>query len=165
LSFHLNSVRFEDVVVSRTSLRGFVTLCLFCTALTGCTSAKKELPEEETRIKNLAIIRGQYMSRNQGKVPPNVEALKTFAKSLNPDQLKGFGVTSDVEPMFVSPRDNEPFVYRVVKESAPGVGTKTVVFHEKTGKNGKRMVAYPTGEVQEVDEAKFKELVPESAPK
>jgi hypothetical protein len=37
-----------------------------------------------------------------------------------------------------------------------------VVFYEKAGKNGKRYVAYPMGKVEEVDEAKFKELVPEA---
>jgi len=133
-----------------------------CAAFVGCQAGRKEIPPEETRIKNLAVVRGQYQSRNKGQVPPNVEALKAFARTLSADQLKGFGVEGDLDQLFISPRDGEPFVYRVVKDGAPGVGANAVVFYEKTGKNGKRWVAYSTAQVEEVDAAKFKELVPEA---
>jgi len=138
-------------------------LLLLFVAVTGCQKGRKEVPTEETRIKNLATVRGQYIGKNKGQLPPNVDALKAFAKTLSPEQLKGFGVEGDVDQLFVSPRDNEPYVYRFVKEGGvPGVGANVVVFYEKTGKNGKRWVAYSTTQIEEVDEKRFKELVPEA---
>jgi len=131
-------------------------------AVVGCQSGRKEIPAEETRIKNLATVRGQYIGRNKGQVPPNVEELKKFARTLSPEQLKGFGVEGDLDQLFVSPRDGEPFVYRTVKDGAPGVGANTVVFYEKTGKNGKRWVAYSTAQIELVDDKRLKELVPEA---
>jgi hypothetical protein len=40
------------------------------------------------------------------------------------------------------------------------VGLGAVVFAEKAGKNGKRFVSFSTEQVEEVNAAKFKELVP-----
>ena len=45
--------------------------------------------------------------------------------------------------------------------SALGMGT-WAIGGTQDGKDGKRMVAYETCQVEEVDETKFKELVPEA---
>jgi hypothetical protein len=145
-------------MVSRTSLRGLLAVLLTCVAVVGCSSGRKEIPPEETRIKNLLTLRGQYVQRNKGKVPPNVEVLKQFAKTLSAEELKARGIEGDVAETFISPRDNEPFVYRPKDGTTPNL----VVFYEKTGKDGKRWVAYATQNVELIDEARFKELVPEA---
>jgi len=114
------------------------------------------MPAEEMRIKNLAVLRGQYVARNKGKPPANREVFEKFVKSLSAEELKRFGVEGNVDDLFVSPRDGEPYVLRSVPEMG---AAKTVVLHEKTGKKGKRWVAFSTSEVQEVDQARFEELV------
>lgn len=152
--------------MSRTSLRAPIALALLlCTVLlaAGCGSgSRSELPQEETRLKNLAVLYGQYLRSTKGKPPANVDQFKQFVRTLKPEELKRVGVEGDVDSLFISSRDNEPFVYRVDKGGKPGMGTGNVVFYEKTGKNGMRYVAYATTQVQEVDAAKFKELVPEA---
>ena len=148
--------------MSRTSIRAIVCLCsLVWVALAGCESRRK-VPEEETRLTKLARLYGHYERTKRKGPPPNVEALKQFGKSLSADDLKSVGLESgDLDQIFVSSRDNEPFVYRPPSKGAVPL-PNAVVFYEKTGKDGKRYVAYPMGKVEEVDEAKFKELVPEA---
>jgi len=131
--------------------------------LGGCGGGERsELPQEETRLKHLAVLYGQYLRNTKGKPPENIEQFKLFVRTLKPEQLKGVGVLDDVDSLFVSPRDNEPFVYRNTKAGKAAIGPGTVVFHEKTGRDGKRYVSYSTTQVQELDEQKFKELVPEA---
>jgi len=151
--------------VARAPLRGLVWLFLLaCVAITGCGGGRK-VPEEENRLTKLARLYGRSQSKFRGP-PPSVDALKEFARSLDADGLKSIGLeSSDLDQIFVSSRDNEPFVYRKPAKGVgmPGPGASSeVVFYEKTGKNGKRYVAYVTAKVEEVDEAKFKQLVPET---
>jgi len=135
-------------------------LILGCVVLAGCASGRKELPAEETRLSKLARVYGHYERTKRKGPPPNVDALKEYVRSLSADDLKSIGLeTSDVDQIFISSRDNEPFVYRKPPGGVPL--PTTVVFYEKTGKSGKRYVAYPMGKVEEVDEAEFKKLVPE----
>jgi hypothetical protein len=55
--------------------------------------------------------------------------------------------------LFTSPRDGQPYVVHYKQAG-------TVVAYERDGKDGKRLVAYPSGQVEEVDETRFKQLVP-----
>jgi len=156
----------EDAVVSRTSLRGFFVLWLLgCAALAaGCKGGRQEVPQEESRLTKLTRLYGRSLSKSRGTPPADVAALKQFATSLGAEDLKGIGIEGDVDQLFVSPRDSEPYVYRrPAKAGMPGMGPEAVLFYEKTGKDGKRFVAYPSGKTEQVDAAKFKELVPEAA--
>jgi hypothetical protein len=89
------------------------------------------------------------------KRPPKDEAeFKDKIKATNAD-LSAFGADS-VDELFVSERDGQPL--KVVYGSPPK-GSDVVVW-ETTGVDGKRMVGHQIGSVEEVDEAKFRELVP-----
>jgi hypothetical protein len=107
-----------------------------------------------------------YVGKHRGESPPNLEALKAFAHKADREELKVRGVTAtDLDSIFVSARDNQPYGYRRPKKGGgvPGVGSESVVFYEKTGVEGRHYVAYTTpGKVEEVDAARFQELVPES---
>jgi hypothetical protein len=128
--------------------------------LGGCGGGKEysaPLPEENVQLRQLAVFFGQYQSRNKGQMPRNEQELKSFIQST--------GVT-DVDSVLVSKRDGQPFVVRYGK--AGGVGgppqpgkspSEPVVAYEKTGVDGKRMVAFSTGRVELVDETRFQELV------
>jgi len=140
-------------------LVGCAALC----AAAGCQSGRKELPIEEAHLSQLPRLYGKYQSRNKGQPPPTAEALKKFAQSMPADELKGIGITGPVDSLFVSTRDGEPFGYKPGKAGAiPGMGGETVLFYEKAGKGGRRYVGYVSGKVEEVDDARFKELVPDA---
>lgn len=94
---------------------------------------------------------GSYSGQNKGKMPATIDELKKFAKR------QGTDPGSD---LFVSSRDNEPFVVvSTVKMTVPGVGDKKIALHEKTGVGGRRYVAYTTVEVEEVSDSRFQELM------
>ena len=67
----------------------------------------------------------------------------------------------EVDKLFVSSRDNEPFVvFYNLRLTAPNAKGGPAIAHEKTGVNGKRLVALPTTQVIEADENRLAELVP-----
>jgi hypothetical protein len=131
----------------------------------GCGPPQRVATESEQNLAQLSRLYGVYLSKNKGQAPTNIEALKAFAGKSDQADLKGRGITAaDVESIFNSTRDKEPFVYRAPRQSdVPGVGPEEVVFYEKTGVNGKRYVAFTTpGKVAELDPAEFKTAVPEA---
>ena len=78
-----------------------------------------------------------------------------------PSQLTALQRT-DVESLFVSPRDGQPYVVRYgLKFGGPSPGGSPVVAYEQTGVGGYRYVAFAVGGAEQVDEKRFRELVPE----
>lgn len=129
----------------------FLGLVLLLGAIGGCRSATT--PPEDSRPSKLAIYYGRYMSQHQGKSPPNEAEFKKFIKKTDAE--------ANLDELFVSPRDKEPYVVRYdMKASMPGAMTITV--HERTGVAGSRMISLSTGQVKTVDEAEFKELLSKS---
>ena len=129
---------------------GLMVLILTAYAAAGCSKPAPP-PVEESRLSKLAVFYGRYISQNKGKTPPNEAELKKFIAKLEP--------AANLDELFVSPRDSEPYVVRYnIKAGMPGGAVVTA--HEKTGVEGKRMVALTTGDVRTVDEAEFKKLLP-----
>jgi hypothetical protein len=62
-----------------------------------------------------------------------------------------------LDELFVSDRDGQPFVIKYGQSG--GVMSKLPVVFEKEGKDGVRQVAYTNGQVEEVDAAKYEELL------
>ncbi len=114
----------------------------------GCQQSQK--PAEEARPSQLAIFYGRYISMNKGQSPANERELKEFIKKID--------ATINVDDIFVSPRDKEPYVVRY-KIGAAMPGAAVVTVHETTGANGKKMVGLTTGEVKLVDDAEFQQLL------
>ena len=139
-----------------------VGLCLaavaVCVPSSGCGGSGRESQErEESNLKPLALLYGQFIGQHRGRPPASQEEFKEFIRSSGSQQLASFGVT-DLESLFVSSRDQKPYVVLYAKD-AP-VGTARVVAYEQEGRDGTRFVANDLGEVQEVDEARFTEMVP-----
>ena len=136
--------------------RYIISGCLVIGAglLAGC--ARTPPPSEnEIAFRKLAAQYGQFVARNKGQTPPNEKALKDFIK-------QNAGVApEEVDKMFISSRDNQPYVIIYgQKMGAPGGNTSQVIAYEQTGVSGKRMVALATTQIEEVDETRFLELVP-----
>jgi hypothetical protein len=128
----------------------------------GCRGGGRSNQAQETStLKPLAVFYGSYISQHGGKRPASEEEFKAFIKDpKNAGQLKLFQITN-VDDLFISPRDREPYV--VIYGKTSSAGGPPVVAYEKTGVEGKRFVVNALGGVEEVDEAKFRSMVP-SAP-
>ena len=114
----------------------------------GCQQTQK--PVEEARPSQLAIFYGRFISAHQGQSPANEKELKDFISKLD--------ANVNVDEIFVSPRDNEPYVVRY-KLGTAMPGAEMVTVHEKTGVNGKKMIGLATGQVRIVDDDEFQKLV------
>lgn len=128
-------------------------------------------------MRNLAVLLGQYTGRHQGRGPKDEQEFKTYLRGLSADEMRSFG--GDVDKLFVSPRDLQPYVIRygqsagppgmpgsglrpgesiTVGPNSPNAYNEPLVAYEKTGVEGKRYVAYQTGKVELVDEARLQQL-------
>jgi hypothetical protein len=63
------------------------------------------------------------------------------------------------DELFVSPRDNQPYVVYYGNDAAKMLDRGQLI-HERNGVNGRRLVGHRLGYVREVDEAEFRELFP-----
>jgi hypothetical protein len=127
----------------------------------GCSGKKAaNYDQGENHIKKLAILYGRYQGKNH-RSPANEKEFKEFIRKFDPTELgEGFDL-SDVEKMFVSPRDGQSYgVAYGVAPSMPGPGQPLAVVWEKKGSLGKRYVALASTEVKEVDDVEFKKYVP-----
>jgi hypothetical protein len=119
--------------------------------------------QQQSNIKALSIVYGRYIAQHRGQPPRDEAELRKFAQSLSPDDLKVIGAPS-VDELFTSSRDKKPFGVRYGNASGPpGPAGQPVVIYEQDGVNGQRWVASSIGAVETVDEARFKELVPEAS--
>jgi hypothetical protein len=132
--------------------------------LAGC--GKKEEDPTHTRFRSLGILIGQYIAGHSGAAPRSAEDLKKFAQSLPAERLQQLKIdANELDQLVISPRDQQPIVFRALPRGGgadPSQGA--VIAYEKVGSGGKRYVIYhtPPGKAEEVDEDRFKELVPEA---
>ena len=132
----------------------------------GCGGRTESEEREQSHLKPLAILYGQFVGEHQGRPPKDEQEFKQYVRSQSPEVLASFGI-SDADTVFISSRDGQPYVVRygnAAKTGPPGPGGQPVIAYERTGVSGKRFVASSIGAVEEVDEARFKELVPNAAP-
>lgn len=113
---------------------------------------------EESRLKPLALLYGQYTGQHMGKAPANEEEFQKFV-SQQISFLQQFKI-SDPSQLFISERDGKP--YRVVYAGEPSPGQllgAPIVAWEQEGINGKRFVGNTLGAVKEVSEEEFRQLI------
>jgi hypothetical protein len=121
--------------------------------------------EAKAHILRLAILYGRYAGSHRGQSPPNEKAFKDWIRKADPAELPQDFDRSNVDSLFISPRDNEPYVivYGVpATMPVPGKGG-TASIYEKTGVAGKHLVAIGAGQVDEVDDAKLQQMLPSGA--
>ena len=126
----------------------------------GCSSPPAPNAPERVPLRHLAILYGKYRNAHRGAPPRDEADFKKFITGLDPAQLAAAGVTAaEVDTLFVSPRDGQPYDVRY-NDPPPAAGPDgpAAVVAEKVGKGGKRMVAYSTGQVDEVDEAQYQKV-------
>lgn len=127
-------------------------------AVLGCTGEDGSAPVAESRRLRTVTTFYTAMQSKQGRAPTNEQEFKTFISQNGGPMLEQAGVAS-VDELFVSERDGQPFV--VLYKPSTAVQSD-VIAHEGAGVNGKRLVAHSMGAIEEVDETRFRELVPVS---
>jgi hypothetical protein len=138
----------------------FCVIGLACMAASGCGSQKKSLAREQSGLKKLTVVYGRYLSQHRGRPPGDEAEFKKYVQSLRPADLKSFGI-DDPSRIFISDRDDKPYIIIYGEpKGPPGPGGAAVFAYEQEGKAGKRWVASSIGAIEEVDEARFRELVP-----
>lgn len=136
-----------------------------CILFGGCSPPGPEpAPPTQGRLRALVVLRGQFLGQHRGQPPRDEAEFRAFAEQQQAS-LASFDVKS-VDELFVSDRDGEPFVinYSAAASSGPPAPTNPAgpgswVAHERTGVGGKRWIALDPGQIEEVDEARLRELV------
>ena len=125
--------------------------------LGGCSKTPSTVGKPEvSRLRPLAVLYASAASALHH--PPQNEAeFKKYIASQKGKMLDVLKV-EDPDAIFVSERDGQPYV---VKYVAAGGKIPDVVAYEKVGVGGKRMVGFATGVVADLDEAQFRESVPQ----
>ncbi|MCA9246100.1 MAG: hypothetical protein KDA42_03265 [Planctomycetales bacterium] len=135
---------------------GILSLGMFA----GCGSGASSAETEGSSLKPLAVLYGRYIGQHRGQPPASEAEFKEFIRSFEPPALKSLGV-HDVDQLFVSQRDGQPFVVLYGEKSkALGPAGAPIVAYEKQGIGGRRFVASESGAVEEMDEEQFRALVP-----
>jgi hypothetical protein len=113
----------------------------------------------DSNIKRVANLYMAYQFRKGMKGPADEAAFKNFIQSeMAPRKLELMRVDrNNVEGLFKSERDGEPF--RVRYGLSGGPSTVLAVAFEQTGQDGKRLVAFTDGSVEEVDGARYSQLL------
>ena len=145
-------------------LAALCVVALACLAASGCGSQSKSLPREQSGLKKIAVLYGRFLSQHRGQPPANEAEFKKFVHALPPGDLESFGV-DDSDRIFISSRDEKPYIiiYGPPK-GPPGPGGSPVIAYEQEGKDGKRWVASDLGAIEEVDDARFQQLIPTVKP-
>ena len=112
----------------------------------------RQLSPTEKQLKGIAALYRGYGAAF-GKPPPNMQALKAWGEKLDKQKLAHFEI-DNVETLFVSERDGQPFV---LVQLPRGIGP--VLAHEKVGAQGTRLVISSVGSVEEMDEARFQQAM------
>jgi hypothetical protein len=147
--------------------RGRFMMLLLAAAIAtiGCSgNPPVDAPPSQTdeNLMRLASLYGNYVTKNKGKVPGSTEELKKWVSSLPPEELSKLEI-ADVDALFISPRDNQP--YQLAKPTNPmaaKMGAQKIIFYEKEGVGGKHMVVGGMGtRPREITRDELKQEVPD----
>lgn len=135
----------------------------FLAAVCGCSDrGRSNVEQEASSLKPIAIYYGSFVGQNRGQPPKSEAEFKAYLREQkNAESLKASFKITDIDKMFISSRDNKPYViyYGVIPNSSGPAGAPVIAYEEQ-GLGGKRFVASAVGAVQEVDEAEFRRMVP-----
>jgi hypothetical protein len=141
---------------------GLLLALLSMSLLLGCGGSRTP-PVEEVSIKALTILYGRFFQSHQGKPPADEAEFRAFVETVSAEDIAELGA-KDLSKLWTSVRDGQPYVVTYGNLTNPQGPAGPVVIYEKIGSGGKRFVGTSLGNVEEVDEARFRELVPAASP-
>ena len=133
--------------------------CLVALTAAGCGGPNELESPTAHRLKGLATMYLGAAITSGGA--SDEQALKRYLRIVDTIQLTTSGIDpNDRNAIFTSLRDNEPFVvrYGIAINNMSG-NSAPLLAHEKSGKNGKRLVVYANAKVDLVDDKKLQDLI------
>jgi hypothetical protein len=133
---------------------------VFGLALIGCRDSvsNQVASMNKSNIQRLSNLYAGHQNMMGGKGPKDEASFKNWVKEYDKAKLEMMGIDPNkTDDLFKSERDGEPFKIRF--NVGGGRGSVAAVVFEQTGKDGKRQVGFTGGNVEEVDDAKYKELL------
>ena len=126
----------------------------------GCESHSSGMTQTDTKtqVEQLFNLYKSYVNAKR-KGPPNEQALREYAKGLSEKQLDEELIAKDVDSIFISARDKQPFQIVYSQSLSPG-GEPVAVIYEKTGVKGMKYAALSMGYTEEYDEETLKGYIP-----
>jgi len=126
----------------------------------GCSSddtAKQIAAMNKSNIQRLSNVYAAYQNGKGGSGPKDEADFKDFIRAYDPAKLSAMGIDpGDLDKAFTSERDGKPFK---IKYAVPGGrGSVAPVVFEQDGAGGTKQVGFTGGTVEDVDDAKYKEL-------
>jgi hypothetical protein len=124
--------------------------------LCGCSSGPPDAPQEaiaKERLSKLFNLYRLYIEKNR-KGPASEEELLAFGKQLDATERESRNIGTDIDSLFVSPRDKKKFV---VRYGLANIEAVKALAWEAEGKEGRKFVALTRGNVEEYEEPMFKE--------
>ncbi|CAN5178975.1 hypothetical protein BH10PLA2_BH10PLA2_23050 [soil metagenome] len=137
-----------------------LTALVFGLSLMGCRDAvsNQVAAKNQSNIQRLSNLYAGHQNMMNGKGPKDEAAFKAWLEKYDPAKLTMMGIDqAKLDDLFKSERDGQPFKFRF--NVGGGRGSVAAVVFEQAGKDGKRQVGYTGGEVKEVDEAMYKDLL------
>lgn len=111
-----------------------------------------------TNAQRLANLYFTFHTNNEWRGPADDAEFKNYIRGLDTEKLSRIGVDSNqIDALFVSERDGEPFKIRYAVNGSAMGSTEPVVF-ESRGVDGKRQVAFLNMTQREVDDAEYQSL-------
>src|SRR5947209_11821903 len=127
----------------------------------GCSTDKtrQQIAAMNTsNVQRVANIYAGFQNAKGGAGPKDEDEFKAFIREYDPAKLSAMGIDSgDLNKVFTSERDGKPFKVRY--KVGGGRGAVAPVVFEKDGVNGLKQVGFTGGKVEEVDDARYKELL------
>jgi hypothetical protein len=161
-----NSVVAQRRDISKTGIVcGLMTALLLAWCMTAGGCNRRQDPAavvaamNDSNIRRVANLYTAFQLRNGGRGPKNEAEFKQFIQQkMSKQKLAMMQVDpNDVEGLFRSERDGKPFTVRY-GVSGGLTSTAPVVF-EQEGRDGMRQVAFTNGPVEDVNDARYGELL------
>lgn len=156
--FHLIAAAHRWVLIGAFAAVGLTAGC------SGKTDPNEAIARvNETNLQRLANLYFTYQMKHNWRGPADEAAFKQFLREYNPKKLERIGVDpSQIDELFISQRDGQPFVIRYgVPGSAMG-STEPVIF-QSTPVEGKYLIGFLDMRQEEVDEAEYNQLLQRKA--
>jgi len=134
-----------------TGILGFIVL-----GFVGCGDSGLNSP---TALRMSGLANSYLDMSYQGGPPANEEALKKHMRAMHPGEQYSRNIDpNNLDACFKSERDNEPLVVIYGLKPELSGQSKQVIAHEKTGKNGRRLVVFASTKVASLGEAELEQL-------
>ena len=142
--------------------RWLVLLLGALAVVAGCTQnnpARRIAAANDSNILRLSNLYQAYRLHKGNQGPKDEADIKNFLQQdLTPTRLERMGVDpNNIDGLFISDRDGQPFVVRY--GVGGGLGATDAVVFEQQGRDGKRQVGFTNGSVEEVDSARYDQLL------